>query len=67
MFAAYKLPRFMDYLHHYYQRYYKLYSGRLTELFPSGEPTEATLSIAEDEETNESDDEMIYELWREFK
>ena len=68
MFTAYKLPRFLDYLFDHYQRFYKLYSGRLTELFPSGEETEASLSISEDdEEINESDKEKLFELWREFK
>ena len=64
---TYKLPRFLDYLLEHYQRFYRLYSGRLTELFPSEESTEDTLSIAEEEGTSESDDEKLFELWREFK
>jgi hypothetical protein len=67
MFTIYKLPRFMDYLYLHYQKYYKLYEGRLTELFPSGEATEDTLSIADDQETTESDDNDLYQLWVEFK
>jgi hypothetical protein len=67
MIAIYKLPRFLDYLYDHYRRFYKLYNGRLTELFPSEEQTEASLSIAEDDETNESDDEQLYRLWVEFK
>ena len=67
MFTIYKLPRFMDYLYLHYQKYYRLYEGRLTELFPSGEATEDTLSIADDEETTESEDNDLYQLWVEFK
>ena len=57
----------MDYLFQHYQRFYRLYSGKLTELFPSGEPTEATLSISDDEELDEEDNEKLYVLWKEFK
>jgi hypothetical protein len=67
MFPTYKLPRFLDYLYEHYQRYYQLYVGRLTELFPSDEQTETTLSIMEDDETSESENEELYHLWLEFK
>lgn len=67
MFATYKLPRFLDYLYDHYQKYYQLYVGRLTELFPSDEQSENTLAIAEDNETTESEDEALYHLWVEFK
>ena len=67
MFATYKLPRFLDYLYEHYQKYYQLYMGRLTELFPSDEQTESTLVISEDEASNEKEDEELYHLWIEFK
>jgi hypothetical protein len=67
MLATYKLPRFLDYLYVHYQKLYQLYSGRLTELFPSDEHTESTLSIAEDESTSEAEKEELYHLWVEFK
>jgi hypothetical protein len=67
MLTTYKLPRFLDFLYEHYQKYYELYSGRLTELFPCDEHTENTLSIAEDAITSESEDEELYHLWVEFQ
>lgn len=63
---AYKLPAFMDYLHHHYQQVYRKYAGRLTELFPSSEPTDKNLLIADDEETTEEEDQAVYKLWEAF-
>jgi len=67
MLTTYKLPRFLDYLYEHYQKYYQLYSGRLTELFPSEENSESNLSIADDEGTTEEENENLYHLWVEFK
>ena len=66
MFATYKLPRFLDYLYLHYH-YYQLYTGRLTELFPSDEQTENTLVISEDDVSTDKQDEELYHLWVEFK
>lgn len=64
---AYKLPTFLDFLYLHYQHLYKLYYGRLTELFPSSENTEKNLSIAEDEASTAEEDEKLYRLWEAFK
>ncbi len=66
MFALTKLPRFMDYLYLHYQKFYNLYNGRLTELFPCSQATDASLAIAEDENTSKEDDEEIFRLWQRF-
>ena len=67
MYSVYKLPRFMDYLFNHYHKLYTLYYGRLIELFPSTESTEANLSISDSDETSDVDNQQIYELWVEFK
>ena len=67
MLATYKLPRFLDYLYDHYQRYYQIFAGHLTELFPSDEQSESTLAIAEDTNTSEEDKEELYHLWVEFR
>lgn len=67
MFPTYKLPRFLDYLYANYRRYYDLYVGKLTELFPSDESSETTLFIAEDDEISEADNDNLYHLWVAFK
>ncbi len=67
MITLSKLPRFMEFLHQHYMKYYSLYNGRLVELFPSSEATEDSLSIAEDDVSSEADDEQLYELWKEFR
>lgn len=67
MITLSKLPRFMEFLHQHYLKYYSLYNGRLVELFPSSEATEDSLSIAEDNVSSEADDDQLYELWKEFR
>ena len=67
MLTLTKLPRFMDYLYDHYQRYYNLYNGRLIELFPCSEATEASLAIAEDDESSKEDDDRIFQLWKRFE
>lgn len=67
MFPTYKLPRFLDYLYDHYRRYYDMYVGKLTELFPSDESSEATLTISEDDTTSKADRDRLYHLWLGFK
>ncbi|MGZ8545726.1 MAG: hypothetical protein ACXWV0_10540 [Flavisolibacter sp.] len=67
MIVLTKLPRFMEFLHQHYMKYYSLYNGRLVELFPSSEATEDSLSISEDKNSTSEEDDKIYELWKEFK
>jgi hypothetical protein len=66
MFALTKLPRFLDYLYLHYQRFYQLYTGMLTELFPCSQATDASLAISEDDTTTKEEDEEIYKLWLRF-
>ncbi|HEU4472018.1 MAG TPA: hypothetical protein VFR58_13090 [Flavisolibacter sp.] len=67
MLVASKLPRFMDYLFLHYQRLYEHYYGRLTELFPCYDGLSENLSISADENSNETEDKELIELWKEFK
>ena len=65
MLLPYRLPGFLDYLAHHYQRLYKLYAGRLTELFPSSQAAD-NLVIAQDEETTEEEDAYLLQLWKKY-
>lgn len=67
MLTLTKLPRFMEYLYDHYQKFYRLYNGRLIELFPCSEATEDSLAIAEDDGSSKEEDEEIYELWKKFE
>ncbi|HEY0356356.1 MAG TPA: hypothetical protein VGC29_09140 [Flavisolibacter sp.] len=67
MIVLTKLPLFMEYLYSHYQRFYSLYNGRLTELFPCSEPTESSLAIAEDDESTEEENEELFTLWKKFE
>jgi hypothetical protein len=67
MLTLTKLPRFMEYLYSHYQKFYSLYNGRLTELFPCSEATEDSLAIAEDDESSKEEDDEIYKLWKKFE
>jgi hypothetical protein len=63
----YRLPHFLDYLSHHYQRLYKRYTGRLIELFPSSQPDEDNLVIVHDAADTPDDDELVIKLWRKFR
>lgn len=63
---AYRLPHFLDYLSHHYDRLYTRYVGRLIELFPSSQTDENNLVIVHDAADAPADDERILQLWKEF-
>ena len=63
---VYRLPDFLDYLSVHYKNLYKLYAGRLTELFPSFEPNENTLQIQDEEKSPKKTNELLMELWKKF-
>lgn len=63
---TYRLPLFIDYLHHDYRRLYEHYIGRLIELFPSFQSNENNLMIVHDAGDTVADDELVIRLWKEF-
>ena len=63
---TYRLPQFIDYLNHHYHTLYEHYLGRLMELFPSSQVNEDNLVIVHDETDEESEDELVMLLWKDF-
>ena len=63
---TYRLPQFIDYLHHHYSKLYEQYIGRLIELFPSFQSSDENLMIVHDAGDQPADDEKIMQLWKEF-
>lgn len=66
MIQIYHLPNFMDYLFVHYKKLYRLYAGRLTELFPSSEPNENNLFIIDEDKTSKANNELLLDLWKKF-
>lgn len=66
MFTLYRLPYFMDYLALHYQQLYRIYVGKLTELFPSAQAEDDALIINGDEATTKETDEELRKLWKKF-
>ena len=63
---TYRLPLFLDYLKLHYAQLYQHYLGRLTELFPSSEPTEENLFIANEDDDDPEEDAILLRLWKIF-
>jgi hypothetical protein len=67
MFTISKLPRFVDYLNSYYHHLYEVYAGKLTELFPSYDGSEANLAVQDSEEGSSEEKEQVMTLWKQFE
>lgn len=66
MLVAYRLPAFIDYLREHYNHLYRIYEGRLTELFPSSNADDQTLQVMEDDSISPGYTEQLMQLWRKF-
>jgi len=64
---TYRLPQFTDYLALHYHALYKHYLGRLIETFPSFRSSDNNLVIAHNETDQPEEDELIIQLWNDFK